>query len=66
MLLSAPPGTPRAPTTGVTAPGGWPSRTCEPLTDDIASAAYWYQAEPHILPAFAPSPGRRLRPAAEV
>ncbi|TAK23087.1 MAG: DUF2961 domain-containing protein [Chloroflexota bacterium] len=27
--------------------GWWPDRKYEPLTDDIASTAYWYQAEPH-------------------
>ena len=27
--------------------GWWPNRKFEPLTDDIASVAYWYQAEPH-------------------
>ena len=27
--------------------GWWPNRKYEPLTDDIASTAYWYQAEPH-------------------
>lgn len=29
--------------------GWWPDRTFQPLTDDIASVAYWYQAEPHAL-----------------
>ncbi|GIK37950.1 MAG: hypothetical protein BroJett011_17830 [Chloroflexota bacterium] len=27
--------------------GWWPDGTFQPLTDDIASVAYWYQAEPH-------------------
>ncbi|MFP4055395.1 MAG: glycoside hydrolase family 172 protein [Candidatus Brocadiia bacterium] len=27
--------------------GWWPDRTFQPLTDDIASVATWYQAEPH-------------------
>jgi len=27
--------------------GWWPNGTFQPLTDDIASVAYWYQAEPH-------------------
>jgi hypothetical protein len=27
--------------------GWWPDRTCQPLTDDVASVAYWYQLEPH-------------------
>ncbi|MBN1583771.1 MAG: DUF2961 domain-containing protein [Anaerolineae bacterium] len=31
----------------VQALGWWPNRTFEPLTDDIASVAYWYQSEPH-------------------
>ena len=25
----------------------WPNVKYQPLTDDIASTAYWYQAEPH-------------------
>ena len=33
---------------------GWfPHRKFQPLTDDLASVAYWYQAEPHgAFPAF--------------
>jgi len=31
----------------VQALGWWPNGKYEPLTDDIASTAYWYQAEPH-------------------
>ena len=27
--------------------GWWPNGKFEPLTDDIASVAYWYQADPH-------------------
>ena len=27
--------------------GWWPNRKYEPLTDDLASIAYWYQSEPH-------------------
>ena len=27
--------------------GWWPDHTFQPLADDIASVAYWYQAEPH-------------------
>ncbi|HIE04262.1 MAG TPA: DUF2961 domain-containing protein [Candidatus Latescibacteria bacterium] len=27
--------------------GWWPDGTFQPLTDDIASVAYWYQTEPH-------------------
>ncbi len=35
--------------------GWWPNRKFEPLTDDIASVAYWYQSEPHgVFPAFPP------------
>ncbi|MBN1246566.1 MAG: DUF2961 domain-containing protein [Anaerolineae bacterium] len=35
--------------------GWWPNHKFEPLTDDIASVAYWYQAEPHApFPAFPP------------
>jgi hypothetical protein len=36
--------------------GWWPTpRTYQPLADDIASVAYWYQREPHAaFPAFPP------------
>jgi hypothetical protein len=27
--------------------GWWPHRKYQPLTDDLASVAYWYQSEPH-------------------
>ena len=27
--------------------GWWPNRNYQPLEDDIASVAYWYQTEPH-------------------
>jgi len=27
--------------------GWWPNRKYQPLSDDIASVAFWYQAEPH-------------------
>jgi hypothetical protein len=27
--------------------GWWPGRVYQPLTDDVASTAFWYQAEPH-------------------
>jgi hypothetical protein len=27
--------------------GWWPDRKYQPLTDDLASVAYWYQTEPH-------------------
>ena len=27
--------------------GWWPNGQFQPLTDDIASVGYWYQAEPH-------------------
>ncbi len=27
--------------------GWWPDRTFQPLSDDVASVAYWYQTEPH-------------------
>ena len=33
--------------TTIQALGWWPNRKFEPLTDDIASVGYWYQAEPH-------------------
>ena len=33
--------------------GWWPGRRYQPLADDIASVAYWYQREPHAaFPAF--------------
>ncbi len=32
----------------VQALGWWPDRTFQPLADDIASVAYWYQTEPHV------------------
>ena len=28
--------------------GWWPNKKFQPLADDIASVAYWYQKEPHI------------------
>ncbi len=28
--------------------GWWPDWKYEPLTDDLASTAYWYQTEPHV------------------
>ena len=31
----------------VQALGWWPGEKFQPLTDDIASVAYWYQSEPH-------------------
>jgi len=34
--------------------GWWPNRRYQPLADDIASVAYWYQREPHA--AFPPFP----------
>lgn len=35
--------------------GWWPNRKFQPLTDDIASVAYWYQREPHApFPALPP------------
>jgi hypothetical protein len=39
--------------------GWWPDRTYQPLADDIASVAYWYQREPHAaFPAFPALPQR--------
>ena len=36
--------------------GWWPNGRFQPLTDDLASTAYWYQAEPHaafpVLPSY--------------
>lgn len=35
--------------------GWWPNGKFQPLTDDIASVAYWYQSEPHAkFPEFPP------------
>jgi hypothetical protein len=43
----------------VQALGWWPNRKFEPLTDDIASVAYWYQSEPHaIFPEIPPIESR--------
>jgi len=39
--------------------GWWPNGKFQPLTDDIASVAYWYQTEPHG--AFRAVPGRAGR-----
>lgn len=39
--------------------GWWPNGKFQPLTDDIASVAYWYQTEPHN--AFPPFPAREQR-----
>jgi hypothetical protein len=37
---------------------GWDAqRRYRPLTDDIASTAFWYQTEPHA--AFPPLPARQ-------
>ncbi len=42
--------------------GWWPDGTFQPLQDDIASTAYWYQREPHAaFPALLP-PDRRQSP----
>ena len=42
--------------------GWWPNRKFEPLTDDIASVGYWYQAEPHApFPEFPPAHERWSR-----
>jgi hypothetical protein len=33
--------------------GWWPNKRYQPLEDDIASVAYWYQSEPHtVFPKF--------------
>lgn len=39
--------------------GWWPNGKFQPLTDDIASVAVWYQLEPHNR--FPPLPGREAR-----
>lgn len=42
--------------------GWWPNAKFQPLTDDIATIAYWYQTEPHALfPTFPPMPERWSR-----
>jgi hypothetical protein len=39
--------------------GWWPNARYQPLADDIASLAYWYQAEPHApFPGFPSLPER--------
>jgi D-arabinan exo alpha-(1,3)/(1,5)-arabinofuranosidase (non-reducing end) len=39
--------------------GWWPNHKYQPLADDIASVAYWYQREPHAaFPAFPALPQR--------
>lgn len=43
----------------VQALGWWPDRTYQPLTDDVASVACWYQLEPHRrFPTLPPLAGR--------
>jgi len=39
--------------------GWWPNGKFQPLADDIASVAYWYQTEPHK--PFPPLPSREMR-----
>ncbi len=39
--------------------GWWPNQRYQPLTDDIASVAYWYQLEPHQ--SFPQLPGMKDR-----
>jgi len=42
--------------------GWWPDGKFQPLADDLASVAYWYQAEPHgPFPAMPGPEGRRPR-----
>jgi len=43
----------------VQALGCWPDDTYQPLTDDIASTAYWYQGEPHAAFPVLPPPHER-------
>ena len=43
----------------VQALGWWPDRTFQPLADDIASVAFWYQVEPHA--PFPELPGLQQR-----
>jgi hypothetical protein len=37
----------RNPRRDVQALGWWPNSRYQPIADDIASVAYWYQSEPH-------------------
>ena len=39
--------------------GWWPNRKFQPLADDIASVAFWYQQEPHMK--FPPLPNLEFR-----
>ena len=39
--------------------GWWPNGKFQPLTDDICSTAYWYQAEPHAAFPAMPPPHER-------
>ena len=41
--------------------GWWPNKKFQPLADDIASVAYWYQAEPHGTFPRLPAPQDRWR-----
>lgn len=43
----------------VQALGWWPDRTFQPLADDVASVAYWYQVEPHAPFPALPGPEQR-------
>jgi hypothetical protein len=43
----------------VQALGWWPDKTFQPLADDVASVAYWYQTEPHA--PFPSLPDREMR-----
>lgn len=38
--------------------GWWPDGTYQPLTDDVASVAYWYASRPGPAPALPPMDGR--------
>jgi hypothetical protein len=40
--------------------GWWPGGKYQPLTDDIASTALWYQAEPHAAYPTFPTLNERL------
>ncbi len=50
---------PRGPPRHHTDLGWWPNGRYQPLADDIASVAYWYQREPHAaFPKLPPLPER--------
>jgi hypothetical protein len=49
----------------VQALGWWPDHTYQPLQDDIASTAFWYQQEPHAAFPALPPASERCRASAD-